>query len=83
MVTCSHAADLGLQAAQRVVSSGPEQALRVLRDLAQNLPVQARWVWSYCNGCGQTGIVCGVTMDGCINMLASYALCAHTSTHIL
>ena len=50
MVTCSHAADLGLQAAQRVVSSGPEQALRVLRDLAQNLPVQARWVWSYCNG---------------------------------
>lgn len=37
--------DLGLQAAQRVVSSGPEQALRVLRDLAQNLPVQARSLW--------------------------------------
>ena len=34
--------ELGLQAAQRAATAGPSFALGVMRDLAQNLPVQAK-----------------------------------------
>ncbi len=34
--------DLSYQAAQRVVSAPPEEALKTLRDISQNFPVQAR-----------------------------------------
>ena len=36
--------DLSFQAAQRVMSSDPQRALRVLRDISQNLPMQTRFV---------------------------------------
>ena len=35
-------ADMSFQAAQRVMSSDPQRALKVLRDLSQNLPMQTR-----------------------------------------
>ncbi len=35
-------ADLSYQAAQRVVSAPLEEALKTLRDISQNFPVQAR-----------------------------------------
>ena len=34
--------DLSFQAAQRVVSSQKEEAMKVLRDISQNFPLQAR-----------------------------------------
>ena len=34
--------DLSFQAAQRVVSSPKEEAMKVLRDISQNFPLQAR-----------------------------------------
>ncbi|CAH1245599.1 UGGT1 [Branchiostoma lanceolatum] len=34
--------DLSFQAAQRIVSSAPQDALRVMRDVSQNFPTQAR-----------------------------------------
>ena len=34
--------DMSFQAAQRVMSSDPQRALKVLRDLSQNLPMQTR-----------------------------------------
>ncbi|XP_015749296.1 PREDICTED: UDP-glucose:glycoprotein glucosyltransferase 1-like [Acropora digitifera] len=34
--------DLSFQAAQRVMSSDPQRALKVLRDISQNLPMQTR-----------------------------------------
>lgn len=37
-------ADLSFQAAQRVMSSDPQGALKVLRDISQNLPMQTRFV---------------------------------------
>lgn len=36
--------DLSFQAAQRVMSSEPQRALKVLRDISQNLPMQTRFV---------------------------------------
>ena len=36
--------DLGFQAAQRIVSSAPELRLKVVKDIAQNLPMQAKLV---------------------------------------
>ena len=36
--------DMSFQAAQRVMSSEPQRALKVLRDISQNLPMQTRWV---------------------------------------
>ena len=37
-------ADLSFQAAQRVMSSDPQRALKVLRDISQDLPMQTRFV---------------------------------------
>ena len=34
--------ELGLQAAQRVMNTSPQLALKVLKDTAQNLPMQAK-----------------------------------------
>jgi len=34
--------DMSFQAAQRVMSSDPQRALKVLRDLSQDLPMQTR-----------------------------------------
>lgn len=34
--------DLGFQAAQRIVSATPELRLKVMKDIAQNLPMQAK-----------------------------------------
>ena len=34
--------DMSFQAAQRIMSSDPQRALKVLRDLSQNLPMQTR-----------------------------------------
>ena len=34
--------DLGFQAAQRIVSSTSELRLKVMKDIAQNLPMQAK-----------------------------------------
>ena len=34
--------DLGFQAAQRVMSSSPQLALKVIKDTAQNIPMQAK-----------------------------------------
>lgn len=34
--------DLGFQASQRIVSSAPELRLKVMKDIAQNLPMQAK-----------------------------------------
>ena len=36
--------DLGFQACQRIISSTPELALKVMKDIAQNLPMQAKYV---------------------------------------
>jgi len=34
--------DLGFQAAQKVVLAGPDLGLKVAKDIAQNLPTQAK-----------------------------------------
>ena len=34
--------DMSFQAAQRVMSSDPQRALKVLKDISQNLPMQTR-----------------------------------------
>ena len=34
--------DLDFQAAQRIMSSAPELRLKVMKDIAQNLPMQAK-----------------------------------------
>ena len=34
--------DMSFQGAQRVMSSDPQRALKVLRDISQNLPMQTR-----------------------------------------
>jgi len=34
--------DLGFQAAQRIISSGPDLALKTMKDIAQNFPMQAK-----------------------------------------
>ncbi len=34
--------DLGFQASQKIMNAGPQLALVTMRDLAQNLPVQAK-----------------------------------------
>ena len=49
-------ADLGFQAAQRVVSSPPDMSLSVLRDITQNLPTMARSCLTSGSGSG-SGVV--------------------------
>ena len=36
--------DLGFQAAQRVVAAGQEYGLTMLKEISQNLPMQAKYV---------------------------------------
>ena len=48
-VMCVLSPDLGFQAAQRVVSSPPDVALSVLRDIVQSLPTVAKCVSVSCH----------------------------------
>ena len=41
-IHCCCFLDLGFQAAQRVMSSSPQLALKVIKDTAQNIPMQAK-----------------------------------------
>ncbi len=42
LVTVVSLSDLGLQAAHRVMSSSPQLALKVLKDIAQSVPMAAK-----------------------------------------